>query len=37
MSVESGGTEETKIIFLYVCVCVVLAGEGIPEFAQTFP
>lgn len=26
-----------KNIFLYVCVCVVLAGEGIPEVAQTFP
>lgn len=36
MSAETGGTEETKITFVYVCVCVLLAGGGIPEFAQTF-
>lgn len=36
MSAETAGTEETKITFVYVCVCLVLAGRRIPEFAQTF-
>jgi len=36
MSAETGGAEEAKITFVYVCVCMVLAGREIPEFAQTY-